>query len=127
MEFLMDYHILFMMMSFILFIIAILLLFVNATLEKAVAANVLLFFNMILNLIVSLGFGGIDLYSWDSTGTLVHNVYSDMYPFIYIYWIFFYISLMLLFYCVYLYIKKPWDEFMMGDGYNKEEFYDRES
>ena len=126
MEFLIEYHIIFMLMAFIIFIVAILLLFIDVTLEKAVAANVLLFFNMILNLIVSQGFGAIDLYSWDSSGVLVHNVYNDMYPFIYVYWMFFWISLMLLFYCVYIYMKKPWDDYVKGEKYYQEEYYDRE-
>lgn len=127
MEFLMDYHIVFMMMSFVMFIIAILLLFIDVTLEKAVAANVLLFFNMILNLIISLGFGALDIYSWDSSGNLVHNVTGSMYPFIYVYWIFFYMSLMLLFYCIYIYYKKPWQLYESGRNYyDQEEYYDRE-
>jgi len=122
----MDYHIVFMMMSFILFIVAVLLLFVDVNFHKTIAANVLLFFNMILNLIVSQGFGAIDLYSWDSDGTLVHNVTGSMYPFVIVYWVFFYISLMLLFYCVYIYYKKPWDDYVKGGLYNEKEYYDRE-
>jgi len=125
MDFLIDYHILFMLMAFIIFVVAILLLFVDVTLEKAIAANVLLFFNMILNLIISQGFGAIDVYSWDANGVLVHNTVNSMYPFIYVYWMFFWISLMLLFYCVYIYMKKPWEEYVKGDKYSQE-YYDRE-
>jgi len=111
MEFLMDYHIIFLMMAFILTLVSVLLLLTeDISIERAVGANVLILFNMVLNLIVSLGFGGIDVYGYDSNGALVHNVYSDMYPFVYVYWIFFYVNLMLLVYCVYIYYKHPWVE-----------------
>jgi len=111
MEFLLDYHIIFLVMTFIIFIISILLLFSDdITLVRAVGANVLIFFNMILNLIVSQGFGAIDVYGYDSDGLLVHNVTASMHPFVYIYWLLFYVNLFLLFYCVYFYYKKPWEE-----------------
>ena len=105
-----DYHILFLAMVFIIFIISIFLLFIDTTLEKAVAANIFIIVNFILCFIVSLGFGAIDMYSYDSDGVLVHNV-SDMYPFVYIFWIFGYVNIMLLFYCVYIYYRKPWEQY----------------
>jgi len=111
MEFLVDYHIIFLVMSFIIFIITVVLLFDDdITIVRNVGANILILFNMVVNLIVSQGFGAIDVYGYDSDGVLVHNVSPSMYPFVYIYWIFFYINLMLLFYCVYIYFKKPWEE-----------------
>jgi len=127
MELPIDYHMLFLMMSFIIFIITIFLLFIDTTLEKAVAANVLIMFNLILCSIISLGFGAIDYYGYDSAGEIVHNVESGMYPFVYVYWIMIYINIMLLFYCVYIYIKKPWEEYIQESGYeNEEQYYSRE-
>ena len=112
MEIPIDYHIIFMIMVFILFLVSILLLFIDTTLEKTVAANILIVFNIILCMIVSLSFGAIDLYGYDTDGVVVHNVYSDMFPFIYIYWALGYINIMLLFYCVYHYYKKPWEDYV---------------
>ena len=106
----MDYHVLFLTMVFVLFIITILLLFIDATLTKTVGANIIIMVNFILCLIVSLGFGAIDMYSYDANGVLVHNV-SDVWVFVYIFWAFSYINVMLLFYCVYIYIRKPWEQY----------------
>lgn len=123
---LMDYHILFLVMTFILFIISIFLLFIETNFEKAVAAFILIIFNFVLCGIVSLGFGAIDVYGYDSTGALVANVYSDMYYFIIVFWILGYINIMLLFYCVYLFYRKPWEEYMHREGYyeNEEQYRD---
>lgn len=111
MEIPLDYHILFLAMTFMLFLICIFLLFIESTFEKTIACFILSMLNFVMCGLVSLGFGAIDLYGYDSTGAVVHNVYSDMYPFIYIYWIFGYINIMLLFYCVYIFYKKPWDDY----------------
>lgn len=111
MEFALDYHMLFMVMSFMLLILSVLLLFIDTTVEKAVAANVLIMFNLVLCALVSLGFSAIDFYSYDGSGALVHNVSSSMYPFTIIYWILGYVNIMLLLYCVYIYYKKPWEEY----------------
>jgi len=111
MEFAIDYHILFMVMSFMMLVISILLLFLETTFEKAVAANIFIIFNFVLCLLVSFGFGAIDFYSFDSNGELVHNVSASMYPFIYIYWVMAYVNLTLLFYCAYIYLKKPWEQY----------------
>ena len=117
---LIEYHLIFMIMVFILFMISILLLFVDVTLEKAIAANIFTVVNFILCAIVSLGFGAIDAYGYDANGVLVTNIYSEMYYFIYVFWAMGYINIMILFYCVYIYYRKPWESFM-GEGYENEE------
>lgn len=118
-----DYHILFMTMMFIMFIISIFLLFIETTLEKAVAANILLIINVILCIIVSLGFGAIDMISYDSDGTIVHNT-ADMYPLIFLFWVFGYINIMLIFYCVYIYYRKPWEQVESGKYENEKQYWD---
>ena len=120
---LMDYHIIFLVMTFVLFIISVFLLFVDASFEKAVAAFILIMFNFTLCLLVSMGFGAIDVYGYDSDGALVANVYSDMYYMIIVFWILAWINVMLLFYCVYLFYRKPWEEFVKGDRYERQEQY----
>ena len=119
-----EYHILFLLMSFIFFILTILFLFVNNTFEKTIAANILIAFNLILNFISGYSFNAIDLYGHNTNGTVVHNIYSELYPFTYIYWAFVWVNIMLIFYCIYLYLKKPIDEYTTqreeyyGEGYN---------
>lgn len=109
-----DYHILFLAMSFILFVISIFLIFVDTSLEKAVGATILIMFNMVLCIIVGYVFAAVDLYSYDSSGALVHNVYSGMHYLSYIYLVLFYVNILLMVYCAYLFIRKPWSE-VYGD------------
>ena len=123
MEIPIDYHILFLVMSFVLFIMTIFLLFVEVTFQKAIAANIFIMFSIIINFIVAYGFSAIDLYSWDSSGEVVHNVYSNMHPFIQIYWAFVWINIMLLFYCLYIYLKKPWEDYVKN---SREDFYEEQ-
>ncbi len=116
----MDYHILFISINIILFILTILLLFVDTAFEKTIAANIFIIFNIILCMIVAYIFGAVDYPGYDSSGNIVHNTLSNMYPFIYFYLVLVYINIMLLVYCVYLFIKKPWDEIV---EHEKESFY----
>ena len=94
--------------------ITILLMFIDATLEKAVAAFIFCAFNIILNLLVAYLFTAVDLYGYDTTGAVVHNVYGGMWSLSFIYVIMVYINIMLMVYCTYLFIRKPWTE-MYGD------------
>ena len=123
MEIPIDYHLLFLAMSFILFLITMFLLFLDdVTVEKGVAALVFCMFNVILCIIIGYSFAAIDLYGYDSTGAVVHNVYSDLYPLMYVYVAMGYINIMLMFYCVYIFIKKPWEE-AIGDEKKKDYYY----
>ena len=119
-----DYHILFICINIILFILTIMLLFVDNTFEKAIAANIFIWFNLVLTMICAFLFGAVDAPGYDSSGNIVHNTLDTMYPFIYFYLVIFYINMMLLFYTVYLFIKKPWedienekDAFSYSEGY----------
>lgn len=111
MEIPIDYHIIFMMMAFIIFLVTVLLLFIDTTFEKAIAANILAIFNMIICIVCAMSFHAIDMYGHDSTGTIQHNLYAEMYPFSFIYVGLFWIMFMLMFYSVYLFYKKPWEEY----------------
>lgn len=106
-----DYHILFLAMSFIVFILTIMLLFVEASFEKAVGAFILCSFNIVLSLLCAFIFSAVDLYGYDTTGAVVHNVSGGMNILSFIYIIMIYINILLMVYCGYLFIKKPWDEF----------------
>ena len=110
----MDYHILFLAMSFIVFIITIFLLFIDTNFEKAVGAMILCLFNLVLNMLVGYIFNAVDIYGYDSTGAVVHNIEASMNPLAYLYVIMAWINIMLMVYCGYLFIRKPWTE-VYGD------------
>jgi len=111
----MDYHILFLAMSFILFIITMFLIFVDTTMEKAVAAVIFTMVNLLLTVICGYVFSAVDIYGYDSAGAVVHNVQASMYPFTYIYLVLGYVNICLLIYCGYIFVRKPWIERMEND------------
>jgi len=110
----MDYHLLFLAMGFIVFIITIFLLFVDTTFEKAVASFILCSFNIVLSFLCAFIFGAVDIYGYDSTGAIVHNIHGGMSSLSFIYVVMIYINIMLMVYAVYLFIRKPWEE-IFGD------------
>ena len=110
----MDYHLLFLAMGFIVFIITIFLLFMDTNLEKAVAAFILSCFNIVLSLLCAFIFSAVDLYGYDNTGAVVHNVEGSMYPMTIVYIVMIYINIMLMVYAGYLFIRKPWVD-VFGD------------
>lgn len=109
---LIDYHIVLMMMSFILLIITAFLLFIDPTVETTTAAYIFIMINMVLCIFCALSFYGLDLVGYDSAGEVVHNTYYEMQTFSFLFVGFFYINIMLLVYGAYLYYKKPWEEFL---------------
>lgn len=121
MEVPLDYHILFIAMSFIVFIITIFLLFIDTTFEKTVGAFILCGFNILLNLIVAFIFSGVDIYGFDSNGNVVHNISSSMHPLAVVYMSMIFINTMLMLYCSYIFIKKPWTE-RMGDEFTQGKY-----
>jgi len=110
----MDYHLLFLAMSFIVFLVTIFLLFIDTTLEKAVAGFILCAFNIVLSLLCAFVFSAVDIYGYDSTGTIVHNIHGGMNSLSFIYIILIYVNVMLMVYCTFLFIRKPWTD-VFGD------------
>lgn len=112
MNFLIDYHILFVLFIFILFVLTLLLLFViEPTVESTVGCLIMIMVNIILCIIVSLSFGIIDVPGVDSTGEIVHNIVSDMYFFGWFFLGLVYVNFMLSIYCGYIFWKKPWEDY----------------
>jgi len=108
---LVDYHIILIVMSFILLVITAFLLFIEPTVETTTAAYIFIMINMVLCIYCGLSFYGLDLVGYDSAGEVVHNTYFEMQTFSFLFVGFFYINIMLLVYGAYLYYKKPWEEF----------------
>lgn len=108
---LIEYQILFMMMIFILFILTVFMLFIDASVEKTTMSMIFIFINLILCIIAYYSFHAVDIYGFDSSGEVVRNVLTDQFPLSFVYVGFFYVNIMLAFYCPYLYIRKPWEEY----------------
>jgi hypothetical protein len=117
----MEYHLLFLVTSFMVFILIILLLFIDTTFEKTVGAFILCAFNLIINLIVAFVFSAVDIYGYTASGELVHNVYGGMYPLSVVAMGLMWLCVMLMVYCVYLFINKPWIE-VMGDEFTQGKY-----
>jgi hypothetical protein len=96
------------------------LLFLDNYFEKTIAAMILIFFNIVLCGINTLGFFGYDLYGFTASGELVHNPVNDAFFLGIIYLVLLWINIMLLFYCFYLFWKHAKD--VMGDN-EEEAFY----
>lgn len=108
---LMDYHLLFITLSFILFIITILLLFIDPTVEKTSAGLIIIMMNFVLCIFCSMSFYGLALTGQDSAGNVIYTHFYDMQTFSFIFIGLLYINVMLVIYCGYLFWKKPWEEF----------------
>jgi hypothetical protein len=118
-----DYHLIFILITFFLFIISVLLLFIESSLQRTTAAVVFIFFGIILCILCSIAFHSIDLYGYTSTGTIVHNNIPDQMDLSMIFYALFFINIMLLVYAGYLFISKPWEESEEGYEQTETEWY----
>jgi len=106
-----DILLIYIVIQIILFFLTVLLIFVEPTVEKTSAGLILIAVNIVICIMVALSYSAVDFYGFDYAGEIVHNVNNDLYPFMILYWGFFYINLMLSVYCGYLFWRKPWEEF----------------
>jgi len=120
MEIPIDYHLIFIMMSFIFFILIMFLIFIDNDFNKTVAAFILSMFNSVLCIISALSFFSINIFTTDAAGTLVSNPYHDLGIFSIVFVILFYINILLVIYCIYLFYKRPWEVLRDKD---EEKFY----
>lgn len=124
MEVPLDYHLLFIVFTIVMFLVTIILLFFDPKVEQATAGTILIMLNMIFCIVVALSFQGLDYYGFDYNGNVVHNVYTELWPFHVIWLGLFYVNLMLLVYCAYLFWKKPWDEYVEQEKYYQNTSYE---
>lgn len=110
----MDYHLLFLAVSFVVFLLTIFLIFIDATFEKTVGAMILCAFNLVLNFLCALLFSAVDIFGFNASGEVVHNVQYSMHTMSVIFVGLMFLNIMLMVYCVYLFIRKPWTE-VFGD------------
>lgn len=111
-----EYHIFFCILSIILLLIIIILLFMNPTFDTTTAGFIICFLNVVIASVAGYGFFAFDLYGYDSSGVLVENLIYE-YDFLgMIFIIIAYICVILMFYCVWLWYKKPWKDSSKVEG-----------
>lgn len=98
---LMDYHIIFIIMSFILLIYVFELVFRENNPRSVIAAMIICALNSILCVIIYLGFFGIGIIGYTTTGTIEANLYEEMYPLFMFFFGMYWINVIFLFWCWY--------------------------
>jgi len=109
MEVLMDYHLVFMGMSFILLLFTIVLLIVDNTKEKTMFAMILAGINYLLTLICSLGFFAIGIIGYSPDGTITINANHDMFAFYLVFFLLHIFQIVLIIYCYWKWVQDPWN------------------
>ena len=108
MEMLMEYHLLFMVMSFCLLVISILFLIEDNTKEKTMFAMLLCGINIVLCTVCYLGFFGIGILTIQN-GVFTIEIYPGMYPIFGFFWLLYWVNIVFVFYCYYKWVNNPLD------------------
>lgn len=119
---------LYTIISVILFLLVGLLLFYDKpTFNTTVFAFMLSFINILFSIIATFSYFGIDIYGFTSEGELVSNPTVEIASFGLVFLLFVYISVMLTFYCLYLFYEKPWVYAMESYGKKKPMWYEQQN
>ena len=115
---LMDYHLLFMGISFCILFFTIYLIFLDEkTKEGIMAAMFLCAFNWLLCLIISFGFFAIGIIGYSTDGSIDVTSYTDMFYVFSIFFVLQFANVVLMFLCFYHWARKAWD--LENDAYAK--------
>jgi hypothetical protein len=120
---LVDYHLIFILISFFLFILSTLILFFKADTETTTAACVFIFFNIILCILCGTAFHNIDILGYTGEGDITHNVETDLMDLGMVFYALLFVNIMLFVYACYLFISKPWEEATEDYERNESEWY----
>ena len=104
----MDYHILFIVISFVLLLYVFELIFYENNARSVIAAMLICAINSILCVIIYLSFFGIGIVGYDTSGAVDVTTYSDMYPLFMFFFGMYWINVILIFYCWYRYTYTAW-------------------
>ena len=105
---LMDYHILFIVISFILLLYVFELIFYENKARSVIAAMMICAINSTLCIIIYLGFFGIGIIGYNLSSEISVTSYSDMYPLFMFFFGMYWINVLLIFYCWYRYTYTIW-------------------
>jgi len=107
---LMDYHLVFIVLSFLLIILTAHFLFFETTKESIIAAMIMSGLNFGLCTINYLGFMGIGLLSIDiTTGDPTITTSAEMFPVFAFFFMLHYINIAFLFWCWYKFTRTVWE------------------
>lgn len=110
MEMIMDYHLMFIGMAFFLLVLTILMLFVlETTKENIIAAWILSGLNMLICQINYLGFFGIGIIGYTTTGGITINLVPNMYPLFAFFILLYFINILFIYICWGKYANKVWE------------------
>lgn len=117
----MEYHLIFIIISFIFFLIVMFFLFIEPDFNRAIASFIFCILNGVITAMNALSFFGIGINYVDPNGVFMTEAYHDMYIFSILFVVLFYMNILLLVYCIYLFYKKPWEQ--VRRNVQEERFY----
>lgn len=109
MEILMDYHLVFIVIAFVLLLITILFLFIEPIYGKVIAGMLLAGINYLICLINSFAFFRIGLVGYTGEGVSIVTSSSVMEVFFVIFFLLHFLNIALIFYASLLLMRKPWE------------------
>ena len=98
---LMEYHIVFIIITFILLVYTFELIFRDSTPKSIIAAMIICAINAILCVINYISFFGIGIIGYIGDGTVDVNTFADMYQLFMFFFGMYWINVILIFYCWY--------------------------
>lgn len=120
-----DVTLIYTVMSFIIFLIIGILLFMEEpTILKTSFAFILCFINTVFSFMTCLTYFGIDLYGFTASGEVVSNPMYELAPFGMFFLALSYFSIIFMFYCLYLFYMKPWNEMIKTYNLHRNPWYE---
>jgi hypothetical protein len=107
---LMDYHIVFIVISFVLLLYVFELVFFEDRARSVIAAMIICGLNSTLCVIIYLSFFGIGIIGYNISGEVDVTTYTDMYPLFMFFFGMYWINVILIFYCWYRYTYTVWTD-----------------
>ena len=109
---------------FLFLFIGILLFMEEPTILKTSFAFMLCFVNGVFSYMTAFTYFGIDMYGFDSSGVVVSNPMYELAPFGMFFLMFSYFSVIFMFYCLYLFYMKPWNEMIKTYNLHRNPWYE---
>lgn len=121
-----EITIIYTIIAFVLLLLIGELLFLEEeqTILKTSFAFMLCFINGVFSYMTAYTYFAIDLYGYDSTGTVVSNPMYELAPFGILFVVFAFFSIIFSFYCLYLFYMKPWNEMIKTYNLHRNPWYE---
>lgn len=106
---LMEYHLVFIVISIILLLFSLELLFIEKSKQAGIYSILIIAINLIICQINYMGFFGIDLIGATGDGSINITTYPDMYPIFSLFFLIFFLNVALVYYCWYKQTEDLWE------------------